>query len=226
MTARDHQEQERRTVEELLPWYVTGKLDADEAEFVRARIAADPDLERQLALVREELVETVRANEDLAAPPSRGFERLMADLASEPARTRAPMRPSGFLAWISSLSPAALGASAVAAALIICLQAALLIGVMIDSEPRRGDRFTVAGDSGDAVRSGTLAIISFQPDANIKEISAFLQEHGVSIVDGPQPGNLFSVRIGPSDMSADERDAVLEKLQARTDLLGFLALSD
>src|SRR6185312_15581537 len=125
-----NREPEPQALEALLPWYAAGTLSRRDANRVEQALAGDRELARQYDLVREELVETIHLNETLGAPSARAMERLFAAIDAE--ETRAPRhrrwfdfgsRISEFL-W--SLSPRTLARSAMAAALAILVQAAVI----------------------------------------------------------------------------------------------------
>ena len=59
---------EREEIEMLLPWFVTGRLDAADKAKVEAFLAREPAMRRQLDLIREEQGETIAANEAVALP--------------------------------------------------------------------------------------------------------------------------------------------------------------
>ena len=80
-------ENERKDIEELLPWHAAGTLSRRDAQRVEAALASDPELARRYALVREELGQTIHLNETLGAPSSRAMETLFAKIDAEPART-------------------------------------------------------------------------------------------------------------------------------------------
>jgi hypothetical protein len=63
-------------LEELLPWHAAGTLDATDAAEVERALAADPELARRFALVREELTETILLNVSLGVPSARTMEKL------------------------------------------------------------------------------------------------------------------------------------------------------
>ena len=69
---------ERDDIEMLLPWYVTGKLDAADRTRVEAYLKSTPDLARQVDLIRAEQDQARRVNEALRAPASLTVERLLA----------------------------------------------------------------------------------------------------------------------------------------------------
>jgi len=83
-------ESERYEIEALLPWYAAGTLSRHDADRVEQALAGDRELARLYELVRQELVETTRANETLGAPSARAMEKLFAAINAEEAR--APRR--------------------------------------------------------------------------------------------------------------------------------------
>ena len=83
-------ESERYEIEALLPWYAAGTLNRHDADRVEQALAGDRELVRLYELVRQELVETTRANETLGAPSARAMEKLFAAINAEEAR--APRR--------------------------------------------------------------------------------------------------------------------------------------
>ena len=62
---------EREEIEALLPWFVRGTLAAGDRARVDSYLARHPDMRLQLDLVREEMDESVAANEAVAAAPAR-----------------------------------------------------------------------------------------------------------------------------------------------------------
>src|SRR6185369_82080 len=106
-------------VELLLPWHAAGTLSRRDA----ARVE----------LVREELGEAIRLNENLGAPSARTMEALFAKIDAEPKREMKSTFQLG--AWLTemfaSFSPRTLAYGATAAALAIVLQAGILAGVFV-----------------------------------------------------------------------------------------------
>src|SRR5205809_3257239 len=118
-----NKEPERQELEMLLPWHATGTLSRRESDRIERALAADGELARHYALVREELAETIHLNESLGAPSARAMEKLFAAIDAQEARS--PRRQRSFdLAsriseFLSSLTPRALAWSATAAAVAI-----------------------------------------------------------------------------------------------------------
>src|SRR5882672_7190064 len=120
-------------VELLLPWHAAGTLSRRDAARVEQALANDNELAARYELVREELGEAIRLNENLGAPSTRAMEQLFAKIDAEPARQFKSTFQLG--AWltdlVSSFSPRTLAYGATAAALAIVLQAGILAGVFV-----------------------------------------------------------------------------------------------
>src|ERR1700741_1281260 len=71
---------EREEIEMLLPWYVTGRLDARDRAKVESYLASHPDVAAQLDLVRDEREQAILGNEARGAPSGGALDRLMASL--------------------------------------------------------------------------------------------------------------------------------------------------
>src|SRR5205814_8651044 len=140
-----NKEPEHQEVGALRPWYAAGTLSRRDANRVEQALAGDRELARQYDLVREELVETIHLNETLGAPSARAMEMLFAAINAEEARAPRHRRwfdlGSRIFEFLSSLTPRALARSAIAAAVAILMQAAVIASVVVKeqgspSEPR------------------------------------------------------------------------------------------
>jgi anti-sigma factor RsiW len=208
-------------IEMLLPFYVTGRLDPDDAEKIDERISRCPDIENILSLIREEREGAVAANKAVAARPVVDFERLAAAIAITPARTASPAQ--SLLDWIrrwfeipASQPRAWLGAAA--AFLIVAQGAAISLLVATQHPPT----LTIASGGREAPGSATTAVVRFADDATTLAVAGTLAELGMAIVDGPRSGNLFSVRLGAKEMTEAERSHAIDKLRARSDVVIFV----
>lgn len=205
---------DRREIEELLPWYAAGTLDADEAQQVAAALAGDPELRRRLALTREEMGEAVLDAELLGTPSPGALDKLMARIDAEPARR--PARAMSLLdiggrlaAW---LSPPVLGWATAAAALLVVAQAGLITTRLVPSAPTQYS--TASGPQ--ATAAGSFALVAFQPNATAEAIAKLLESRKASIVDGPRPGGFYRLRIGEAGMAKADADKAIAALRAET----------
>src|ERR1700760_1200974 len=159
-----NEEPEPHEIEALLPWHAAGTLSPRDADRVEQALAGDRELARQYDLVREELVETIHLNETLGAPSTRAIERLFAAIDAEVAR------PPRHLHWFDlgsrisellwSLTPRTLARSAMAAALAILLQAAVIAVVVVKEQGSPSGPELASAPS-----EGSYAVVRFAPQA-------------------------------------------------------------
>jgi hypothetical protein len=211
---------EREEIEALLPWHAAGTLSRREAQMVEQALASDPDLAAQYETVREDLAETIVANESLGAPSARAMQKLMADIEADASTARRVKSSFNLGEWLSdrlsSFSPRTLAWSASAAALAIVLQAGLLAGMFVSDYQGEGYRTAsvdkVSGKSIETVRPGTDALISFAPQATAGEITKLLQSYKMAIVEGPT-GEIYTVRLAVTGIPKDEMARIIKQLQ-------------
>ena len=218
---------EREGIEALLPWYVTGKLDAAGRAQVDAYLARHPGMRRQLALVEEDRDVVQRVNAAIVPPRTLSADRLLE-------RARGPARAAGAKsAWATALeaardffsAPTATGMrwAAAAAVVVMLAQAAVIGGLMRDRpQDRPGGGYETASGGAGQTAEGARVLVRFQPGATIEAMTAALEKQGMRIVDGPKPGQLFVVRIGEAAMSDAEKTARIAKLQQMTALVAVV----
>ena len=68
---------EREQIEALLPWYVTGKLDAAGCGRVETYMARHPEMRRQLVLIDEDRDVAQRVNAAIVPPRTLSADRLL-----------------------------------------------------------------------------------------------------------------------------------------------------
>jgi len=68
---------EPQDVEELLPWYVTGRVSREEARGIEAALKTMPDLAEKLAQVQREREAVARASEAVESAPPETLQRLL-----------------------------------------------------------------------------------------------------------------------------------------------------
>ncbi len=203
----------RQELEELLPWHAAGTLSRRDAARVEEALARDPELARRYALVQEELAGTIHVNESLGAPSARAMDKLLAAIDAEPAtaQRRTAGWSAGLAAFVAGLSPRALAFAGVAAAVVIAVQAGLLVGLGLGERP--GSFQTASGPSAVAPAEGSFALIRFKPQATAADITRFLGEHKLALVGGPLAGGMFRVKLAGTSLSKDEAARLARRLQ-------------
>jgi len=177
--------------EALLPWYVSGVLDAAEAAGVESHLAGCADCQAALALERR-LKSEVAALPIDAAP---GWDRLKARLdAATPAR-----RPV-FRGWRAM--PAWAGWALAAQAALIAV-----FGVLIAP----ADYHALSAAPPPA--AGNIVVI-FRPETPERDLRAALVADKLRLVDGPTASDAYVLAAPPA-----VRAAILARLRARRDIV-------
>ena len=207
---------EREEIEALLPWHAAGTLSRREADMVERALATDTDLATQYETIREDLAETIVANESLGAPSARAMQRLMADIEADVSTARRVRSSFNLGEWLSdrlsSFSPRTLAWSGTAAALAIVLQAGLLAGMFV-SERQGGNMHLASVETGQVIKGGTYALIRFAPEATTGDVSKLLESYKLVIVDGPSGGGVYTVRVAVTGMPKEDLARTVKKLQ-------------
>ncbi|MBV1695186.1 MAG: hypothetical protein KGP27_12050 [Hyphomicrobiales bacterium] len=224
MTRTDETPDPRDEIEMLLPWYVTGKLDADDRRRVDAALATDAALRARLDLLREERAEVIAANEAIRAPRPIDVGRIV-DRTEVSASRRFSAGLAGAWQQVREFFDApgsrpVRWASAIAAA--IMLAQAVAIGGLLRERAETSYETASGSDPGSAAPA-SLAMVRFADDATAAAISATLGRLSMSIVDGPKPGNLYRVRLGAGVLSDKERSMAIDRLMAESRVVVFVS---
>lgn len=190
---------ERRDIEELLPAYVNGTLDAERAHRVETALHEDPGLaeeHRFLTSLRDEL-----RRDPGRTPGELGWQRLRRGIERERAASPAPRRQR-------FRRPAA-----VAAAVVIMIQAVLLWRAYDPAGP--------AYEPFEAGRAGQIQV-RFEPQATAKQIHALLAGADLEIVSGPGASGVYRLRL-TRDADDAAIEAAIERLAERDAVVAHVA---
>lgn len=204
---------EPQDVEELLPWYVTGRLSREEARGVEAALKTMPDLAAKLADVQREREAISRSGEAIDPPPPENLQNLLQQVeTTRQARVPKVENNASGSDWLS----AAFGRRAVwQAAFAAACVALVLMGVQLYNPSRTTGFGTAAGISG--AQSGATLVVTFQPNATTADIAALLSQLEATIVGGPKPGGAFIVMLPSSD--PNDVSAAMSALLAQKDIV-------
>ena len=211
-------EQEPSRIEMLLPFHAAGTLNPRDSRRVDEALARDCELARQYAVVREEYVETIHLNESLGAPSARAMQGLFAAIDAEPPRPRSSSlnRFAWLTRFFARLSPRTLAWSGSLVALMLLLQASVIGAALIDNQtswfhtasPGANEPKTRDAGAGAPLR----ALVRFNPDARVGEITSLLDSYHASIVE--TKGGVFRLQFGPGAITKHGVAALTEKLQS------------
>lgn len=212
MSNKELEQELPNDAELLLPWYVAGTLSPKEMAKIDAWLAQDPEAEAHLARAREEWDVTITASEELGMPRASAVNDLMASIGEE--NHVAAAGPSVLERIWEMLSPRYAMAGAAALALVVVGQS-IAIGTLMSDAPTT---YEVA--SGETEQAQELtALVAFQPDITLTQMSDYLSDLDLRIIDGPKPGGIY--QIAATDDEAGT--AALETLGANDAFVRFFA---
>jgi hypothetical protein len=188
-------------IAELLPFWVNGSLNADEAALVAAAVASDQSLAAEVDFLRG-LRSQMQAKDAGYSPGEIGLARLRRSIAAQPAaapkRRDVPLRVAA---------------------------AAAVVAAIVGFAANQGFRPTaveyIQASGGEDVPA---LIVAFKADATAQGLSDFLLAEGVVILDGPSAIGLY--RLAPTDAATVDLAALAERLQARGDLFDVVDLPE
>jgi hypothetical protein len=220
-------------LEELLPWHAAGTLDANEAAEVERALAADPELARRFALVREELTETILLNESLGAPSARAMETLFRVIDQDRRVVRRAAASPGLGARFAEFfSPRVMAWTAAAAVVIVVLQAGVITRMALQEQDGGAKSYETASfetASAPVTRGlniGSYALVRFAPQASMADVNKFLDSRNAAIVDGPKPGGIYRVRVAQGSLSPQELARLVKEMEAAKTIVSFVAATE
>ena len=92
-------------------------------------------------------------------------------------------------------------------------------GLMLSPKMAEGFRFVIM----DVAHTEGDRVIELNAPEDLYDIAALLRPMRATIVDGPKPGAVFKIRVGPRVLSNAERTAIMDKLRSRRDIVSFIA---
>jgi len=195
--------QPHHDAEELLPWYVTGQLEADELALVEAHLSSCAHCRRQLAFERRMVVEFAGLTPEIDTGWARLKQRLGA-LEPRAAVERAALRQgwwdritSDAAALWETLSRPAVAALATAQVAFVAIAGTLLFSL---SQPS----YQALGSAPPPQSANVIAM--FRADTTESQMRDLLRANGATVVGGPTSADAFLLRVAP----ASRREALLK----------------
>ena len=185
---------EHREAQELLPWFVTGRLDADEHARVAAHVEGCAACQADARFQQRLEAEVARLPVDVEA----GWARMRLTVEAEavgPAR-RVLRLAEGRAAWVGW---------GLAASLALVVGATLL--------PPKSDGAYHALGAAPAAPAGNVLVI-FRPDVTEADMRGVLKAVHARLVDGPTAADAWVLAV-----PATERAATLATLKARREVV-------
>ena len=201
---------------QMMPWFVTGRLSASDAQRVERHL-------EECAACREELAEQralslhVRRDEPLLLAPQSSLQKMMARIdASMPVSgqiddeslttTSEPPRRSGRSRSYRWLAIAA-GIQAVAIAALLTLV------LRQTTDEITAPRFSTLSSPSAASGPGAMFRVVFKPETSAAQIQALLHSVKAQVIAGPSEAGVYTLRLS----EAPDADAVQKLSQVRAD---------
>jgi hypothetical protein len=182
----------------LLPWFVTGRLDAGDAARVEQHL-------RSCASCRAE-VEHDKALHDLLSDddrpavlsPSAGFQALMARIGeTERAMPGAPPEHAETQPAMTHRASRWLAAAVVVQALALAL-----VGSVLWRNAEAPALYRTLSQSASVPATGAHLRVVFAPATTARELGAMLAAVDARIVDGPSPAGAYALALAHTDDAA------------------------
>jgi anti-sigma factor RsiW len=187
--------------EELLPWYVTGRLDAADRERVEKHLTDCARCQAQLRVERR-LADEYRAySPHVEASWTSLRKRIEPTLAK-----RLPAPPAAASGWRALRRPAI--AMLMAAQLAIVVLTAGTVRYFAQPDPA----YRALGSA--PVAASANAVIVFQPQTREEQLRRLLNGSGAEVVGGPTDADAYVLHIAPAG-----RVAALAELRARPEVV-------
>ena len=186
--------QPHHDAEELIPWYVTGKLEGDDLAFIEDHLSSCAHCRRQLAFERNMVEEFAGLTPEIDTGWARLKERLK---TPEPilSPNRAPVRQG----WNSIRSDAAsfwqtLTRPAVAALATAQLAFVGIAGTVLFSLSQPS--YQALGSTPPPQSANVIAM--FRADTTESQMRDLLRANGATLVGGPTAADAFLIRVAPA----------------------------
>ena len=181
--------------EELLPWYATGRLDAEDRLMVEQHLSSCAACRRQLGVERR-LIEEFRSSDPQVGA---GWARLRGRIAPRHARRDLPRNR----VWRLARHP-------VVATLAAAQLAFLVFGAGLLLWMSRPNYHALGSPS---PSPSADVIVMFRADTTVEEVKSTLKSANASIVDGPTAADAYLLHVPER-----QRNQALARLRADDDV--------
>jgi len=205
MAPNEQHEEHHESAWELLPWYVNGSLNADEAVPVERHLANCPACRQEVERCRNLALVTRSSrleNRQGWAPSPRHFGQILAqvDAAETAPSTGRPSLAHRLRSWLLETPTPMRWAFAFQAALIVALT-----GVLFAPAPPDAPYETLSRTAESAASERVRLRMVFAEEATEKELRDLLHDIDATIVDGPTPQGIYTVQLSVAASASAEQ---------------------
>lgn len=202
----------------LLPWFVTGRLPAEDAARVEEHLADCPVCRADLAVQRD-LRSLMRSDERIEYAPQPSLQKLMTriDEMDREIPEVALVRPGDE----PSVPRARVPHWMVAAVVLQTVGLGLLGALLWDRGPSRGDpaRYVTLATPAPAADEAQRLRVVFAPETTANEMGLMLGALQAAVVDGPTEAGAYTIALRSGGRDAPSVDASLARLRANPHVL-------
>lgn len=199
----------------LLPWFVTGRVSASDAQKIERHLldcaACRAELEQQRLLCG-----TIRRDEPVMLAPQASLQKLMARIdasvpeiqaatSTAPSPTRASGRARSWLAVAAGLQAIA----------IVALLA--LVWQQVSSD-LTAPRFTTLTNPSAIRAERTMVRIVFKPDMTTSQLQSLLRANDAQILAGPTAAGVYTLQVNRPE-ATDDLTATLARLRGDANVI-------
>ena len=123
--------------------------------------------------------------------------------------------------FLSSLTPRTLARSAIAAAVAILVQAAVITAVVVKEQGSPSEPGLASAPS-----EGSYVVVRFAPQATADDITKFLGAYKAKVVEGPLKGQLYRIRLSETKLPQEEVGNLVSQMQSESKVVDFIAAKE
>ena len=186
---------------ELLPWFVNETLSTEERHTVEQHVETCPQCQQEISLLQKMRTHVKEIRTE--SPGEFGLNRLLSTVRNDQTVTEAPQQTISQW-WKSGF--------AIAASLIIFIQAGLLIDTWYISKPM----IPLSGPQ----EHGLVLQVSFTPTATEAQLREVITAIHGRFIDGPSSLGIYRIRLDDSGASGKSTiESAIQHLRQETEII-------
>jgi anti-sigma factor RsiW len=198
----------------MLPWFVTGRLSASDAQRLERHLEECSACRAELAEQRE-LCMHIRRDEALLLAPQSSLQKMMARIDAGIPNSGPEETTSEAIQMPRNRKSVAVRWLAIAAAVQTIALAALLTTVwQRTTDEMTAPRFATLSAPDAAKAEGTMFRVVFKPDTQAKRMQTLLQSVNAQVIAGPTEAGVYTLKL---ERTADAAATAHALAQVRAD---------
>lgn len=184
----------KNRLDELMPWYVNGRISAEDRAWVEAQLAASEDARAELAW-HQSLAESFADQVD-ELPLTPGLDALQQHLRAERV---AQAKPSWLMRLLNSL-PVMSASPVMALVALLVIGQAGVIALLLSKDPASTELGAMRSLNRPADQAVAALQITFANTAVEPDMRRLLLRIGGRVIDGPDQFGAYIVTVAPNQL--------------------------